>query len=199
MQRGLILLRSASLAVHATGVFGLARIKWIQGQVMYGEQEIDPFFIEMGCVLLFTIGLFASIGLFWNWISEWRWVKAILTSKAAVFHSLYDEIVETRDNLVAVIDGDMAPRSSLHYGAKLWELSVSLNRLRIDCPDRPPSFERSSESVELLVLWYTFLVSLAAQSRVYALRDARMTLKVVLQRAKQPGGADGKQSRNPLP
>ena len=62
-----------------------------------------------------------------------------------------------------------------------------LNRLGIACPDRPPSFAnaRKKESLGAIVLWYSFLISLAAQSRVYDLKGARLTLKTVHQRAEK--------------
>ncbi len=152
---------------------------------MLGAHPLDPFFIEAASVLLFTIGFFGFIGFCWNRISEWRWIKALLSSKPADFHNLYDEIVALRDDLVAVIDGSVLPRSSLNYGARLWELSVSLNGLGVGCPDRPPSFARTRESLDYFILWYSFLVSLAAPSRIYDLRGARATLRTVRRQVEQ--------------
>ena len=181
MGRPLIFRRAASLAFQFAGGFGFIRVRWIDDRVMLGEHPVDPWFIETASVLLFTIGVFAFVGLSWIWISEWRWVKALLTSNPSIFHHLYDEIVKLRDDLVAVIDGNV---SSLNYSARLWELSVSLNRLGIACPDRPPSLTTAREKrLEPFVLWYIFLISLAAQSRVYDLKGARLALKKVHQHA----------------
>ena len=165
--------RAATGALHILGWFGFIEIRWVGEQVMINGEPVAPFFIEAACIFLVSFGALALVGLFWKKMSAWGWVAAIFSSKAHEFGSLYDEIVERRDELVAIFDGKPSKGETYLYVAKLVELEDRLDRLDIHTPKGLPNIHNLQMNKSVVTDWMTCLMLLARDARSRNLARAR--------------------------
>lgn len=158
--------RAIAGACQIVGFLGFIEVRWLERQIMIGDHPIDPFFIEMGCLFLFSAGLFALISLSWGWISN------LIYSDAHEFGNLYEEIAARRDELTSMLEGKPTADGEIGYIARMVELQSVLKKLKIPTPSQIPNFKRK-ENTDSIRDWADILINIAAQSRLRDLKAAR--------------------------
>ena len=169
MQTKLTFLRAASIASQLVGLFGFIEVRWMGVQVMVNGHPIDPFFIQAACIFFVTFGTVSIIGLCWNWLSS--------RTDSQKFGNLYQEIVARRDEIATIKDRKPSKGDSIIYAARLVELQKCLQILGIKAPKSVPKIDylkSDQESGQKAILaWCKFLISMAKDSRVKDIKNAR--------------------------